>query len=72
MAIQATKSTYLALLAAGHFIPEVAEGTTDFCSTFNRGDTAALFRYAKIKTERSRVLFSIFSPKAHMKRIGTF
>lgn len=58
--IKKKKSTYFAFLAAGHFILEVAEGTTDFCCTFTRGDTAALFRYAKIKKEKGWVLFLIF------------
>lgn len=46
---QIPRSTYFALLAAGHFIPEVAEGAADFCYTFTSGDTAALFGYTKIK-----------------------
>lgn len=57
---QITTSTYFALLAAGHFIPEVAEGAADFCYTFTSRDTVALFRYAKIIKKKDKSCFYFF------------
>lgn len=75
---QITRNTYFALLAAGHFIPEVAEGAADFCYTFTSRDTAALFRYAKKKKQQVKVAFILFFsfPKhllnGSFKRINAF
>lgn len=60
---QITRSTYFALLAAGHFIPEVAEGAADFCYTFTSRDTAALFRYAGKKKEKVAFILFFSFPK---------